>query len=149
MDFTWLGRDAAMAHPLRSQAQPIRISFPQKRDLLQTELLLSFISCPVGWSQIILPGKKPNLEVLGWRGYPWPAVVRLVGHTAKFSKTMLEAAYGREINIKLSGNSSGGHSWSQQNLRHLWPWLCDKTAHFREAFYCPQYKVHMCNDRAV
>ena len=50
-----------------------------------------------------------------------------VGHTAKLSKMMLEAAYGREINIKFSGNSSGGHSYSQhancmlpQNFRHLW-----------------------------
>ena len=41
------------------------------------------------------------------------AVVRLVGHTGKFSKTKLDAAYGREINITLSGNSSGGHSCSQ------------------------------------
>ena len=27
--------------------------------------------------------------------------------------------------------------------------LCDKTAHFRRAFYCPQHKVHLCNDHAV
>ena len=24
--------------------------------------------------------------------------------------------------------------------------LCDKTAHFRVAFYCPQHKVQLCND---
>ena len=29
------------------------------------------------------------------------------------------------------------------------PVLCDKTAHFRVAFYCPQHKVHLCNDNAV
>ena len=69
--------------------------------------------------------KRPDVEVLGWRGYMWSAVVRLLGHTAKFYKTTLEAAYGREMNIKLSGNSSGGHSCSQhancmlsQNLRN-------------------------------
>ena len=63
-----------------------------------------------------------------------------VGRTAKFSKMTLEAAYGREINIKLSGNSSVGHSCRQhanctlpQNLRHLETLCCDKTA----AFYFP------------
>ena len=27
--------------------------------------------------------------------------------------------------------------------------LCDKTAHFRVTLYCPQHKVHLCNDHAV
>ena len=26
---------------------------------------------------------------------------------------------------------------------------CDKTAHFRVAFYCPKHKMHLCNDHAV
>ena len=50
-----------------------------------------------------------------------------VGRTDKFSKMTLEVAYGREMNIKSSGNSFGGHSCSQhanytlpQNLRHMW-----------------------------
>ncbi len=79
-------------------------------------------SCPGGWSQTILEVKMLDVEVLGWRGYTWSAVVRPVGCTAKFSET----AYGREINIQFMGNSSGGHSCSQhtnctlpQNLRHL------------------------------
>jgi hypothetical protein len=48
---------------------------------------------------------------------------------SKVSICPLKVAYGREMNIKLSGNRSGGHSCSQhancnlpQNLRHLW--LC-------------------------
>ncbi len=27
--------------------------------------------------------------------------------------------------------------------------LCDKTAHFRVAFYCGQTKAHLCNNHAV
>jgi hypothetical protein len=45
--------------------------------------------------------------------YTRSAVVRSVGHTAKVSEMALESAYGREINIQLSGNSSGGHFCSQ------------------------------------
>ena len=46
-----------------------------------------------------------DVEVLGWTGYTWSVVVRLVGHTTKLSKMTLEAAYGREMNITFSGNN--------------------------------------------
>jgi hypothetical protein len=87
----------------------------------------SFFSCP-GWLVSDNPvGKESGC---GGPGLAWLHVVydcEAVGNTAKFSKIMLEVAYGWEINIKSSGNSSGGHSCSQhanctlpQNLRNLW-----------------------------
>ena len=158
MDFTILGRGATMdgpgkaqAHALGSQAQPIRmIFFPHKRALLQREILLSFISCAGGWSQTIPQVKKPNVEVLGWRGYEADR------HTAKLSKTTLEPVYGREINITLSGNIPGGQSCSQhanctlpQNLKHVALCRVTKLNILKWPFIVPQHKVHLCNDHAV
>ncbi len=74
-------------------------------------------SCPGGLSQMILEVKMLDVEVLGC-GYTWSVVVRTVGCTAKFSEMPLETAYGREMNIQLKGNSSGGHSCIQHNQLH-------------------------------
>ncbi len=75
-------------------------------------------SCPGGWSQTILEVKMLDVEVLGWCGYMWSAVVRPVGCNAKFSETPFERAYGREINIQFTSYSSGGHSCSQHLALH-------------------------------
>ncbi len=74
-------------------------------------------SCLGGWSQTILEVKMLDVEVLGWCGYTWSAVVRLVECTAKFPETPLETAYGREINILLQCDwiaivISPKHIWS-------------------------------------
>ncbi len=91
---------------------------------MQTDCCSSY---PGDWSQTILEVKLLDVEVLGWCVYTWSAVVRPVGCIAKFSETPLETAYGREMNIQFTGNSSSGHSCSLQansmllqNLRHLW-----------------------------
>ena len=52
----WISHDWAGLLPLLGLA------------LLQTEILLSFISCPGGWSQTIPQVKKPDVEILGWCG---------------------------------------------------------------------------------
>ena len=75
--------------------------------------------------------KKPDVEGLGWCGYMWSVVVRPVGHIAKFSTTTMPIARSLK-------------TWDICGIV-----LCDKTAHFRVAFYCPQHKVHLCNNHCV
>ncbi len=112
--------------PMRTTSMPM--SFPEtvSDSLCRNYLVMQTdccSSCPGDWSQTILEVKMLDVEVLGWCGYTWSAV----GCTDKFSETPLETAYGREMNIQFTGNSSGGHCCSQhvirtllQNLRHLW-----------------------------
>ncbi len=86
-------------------------------------------------SQTILEVKMLDVEVLGWCGYTWSAVVSWMycqmycrlDVLPNSLKCFLETAYDREMNIIFTGNSSGGHSCSQhanctipQNSRYLW-----------------------------
>ena len=112
-------------------------------------------SCPGGWSQMILEVNTLDVEVLGWFGYSWAAGVRPLC-TAKLSETPLGTAYGREVTF---------NSWatalvditavrmpiarSHKTCDICGIVLCDKTAHFRAAFYFGQPKAHLCNNHAV
>ena len=115
--------------PMRTTS--MQMSFPEtvSDSLCRNPLVMQTdccSSCLSGWSQTIFEVNMLDVEVLGWCGYMWSAVVRPVGCTAKFSETPLETAYGREMNIQFTGKSSGGHSCCQhanctlpQNLRPL------------------------------
>ncbi len=95
-----------------------------------------------------------DVEVLGWCGYTWSAVVRPFGCTAKLSETPLEMAYSREIPAQHSTFNTSqatalvditavsmpiAHSLKTYDICGIV--LCDKTAHFRVAFYCGQPKA--------
>ena len=90
---------------VRSRTTSTQMSFPEtvsdsmcrNYSVVQTH---SFISSPGGWSQTILKGKKPDLEVLGWSGCTCSVVVRPDGCTGG-------------MDIQFSCNSFGGESCSQ------------------------------------
>ena len=85
-----------------------------------------------------------------WRSWAgivktWSAVVRPVGRTAKFPWTFSSLSTALVDVPPVSMPIA--HSLKTWDICGFM--LCDKTAHFRVAFYCPQHKVHLCNDHAV
>ena len=62
--------------------QPI-MSFSPQNDFITGRNSPQFHQLSWCWSQTIPQVKMPDVEVLGWCGYMWSAVVRPVGRTAK------------------------------------------------------------------
>ncbi len=113
-------------------------------------------SCPGGWSQTILDVRMLYVEVLGWCGYTWSAVVRSVGCTAKFSETpwrwlMVEKLLFNSWATALVDIPAVSMpiACSLKTCDICGIVLCDKTEHFRVVFYCGQPKAHLCNNHAV
>ncbi len=89
---------------------------------------------PIVAAAVRVAGLRRSWRWRCWMWRSWAGVVTRclwlwgwLDVTAKFSEMPLETAYGREMNIQFTGNSSGGHSCSQhanctlpQNLQHLW-----------------------------
>ncbi len=99
-----------------------------------------------GWlSQKILEVKMLDVEVLGWCGYTWSAVMRPVGCTAKFSERLWRWLMVEKwtfnswatalVNIP-AVSMPIARSLKTSDICGIV--LCDKTAHFRVAFYCGQ-----------
>jgi hypothetical protein len=114
--------------------------------LLQTEILLGFISCPGGLSQTIPQVKKLAVEVLGWCGHMWDVLDALPNSLKlcwrHFMVEKLTFNYLATALVDIPGISMP--IACSLNLRHLWHCVVT-TVYFSDLLL---YKVHLCNDHA-
>ncbi len=112
---------------------------------------------PIVAAAVWVAGLRRSWRWRCWMWRSWVGVVtrglrlwgRLDALTNSLKGLMVETAYGREMNIQFTGNSSGGHSCSQhanctlpQNLQHLWHCAIVIKLHILEwAFIVASLKV--------
>ncbi len=97
-----------------------------------------------------------DVEVLGWCGYTWSAVVKPIGCTVKFSEMLFEMLMVEKLTFDSQATAlvvipavSMPIACSFKTCDICGIVLCDKTAHFRVPFYCGQPKAHLCNNHTV
>lgn len=129
----------------------MQMSYPQ--DSLCNGSYVNLLLQQLFW--LVLKERMLDMEFLGWGGYTWSvsAVVRLVGCTAKFSETPMEMAYGREVNIQFTGNSTGWHSCSLHancacSFKATTSVALCCLINLRVVFLFGQPKAHLCNNHA-
>ena len=114
-----------------------------------------YIICPGGWSQMIPQAKKPDVEVLGWRGYAWSADWGRLDVLPNSLKWRWRRLVAEKFTLNYLATALVDiPAVSMPIACSLKTWdICGivfvKTAHFKVAFYCPKHKVHLCNDHAV
>ncbi len=138
--------------PMRTTS--MQMSFPEtvSDSLCRNSLVMltdCCSSCPGGLSQTILEVKMLNVEVLGWCGYMWSVAgwmyCQILWNAFRDGLTFNSRATAL-VDIPAV---SMPIARSLKTCDICGIVLCDKTAHFRVAFYCGQPKAHLCNNHAV
>jgi hypothetical protein len=72
----------------------------------------NFFSCPVGWSQMVTQVKKPDVEVLGWRGYTWSnRMWRVLGWRGYTWSNRMWRSWAGVVTPGLTGCGGPGLAW--------------------------------------
>ncbi len=149
----WENRDSSVKRTPLQIASFLTVSDSLRRNalVLQTDC---FSSCPGGWSQTILEVKMLDVVVLGWCGYTWswgrldilPNSLKCLWRWLMVEMWTLNSRTTALVDIP---SVSMPIARSLKTCDVCGIVLCDKTAHFRVAFYCGQPKAHLCNNHAV
>ncbi len=142
--------------PMRTMS--MQMSFPEmvSDSLCRNSLVMQTdccSSCLGGWSQTILEVKMLDVEVLGWCGYTWWGGLDVLPNSLKclWRRLMVEKWTFNSQSTALVDITAVSLpiACSLKTCDICGIVLCDKTAHFRVAFYCGQPKTHLCNNHAV